>query len=338
MILVGDCLQRLREIEAGSVQCCLTSPPYFGLRDYEVEPTAWPAVDFAPMAGLPMVVVPAQRCALGLEKDPWAYVAHLVLVLRHALPAMKDDGLLWLNIADSYAGNGAAFGDASSTLQGSKQSGRMGARRMEKRAPDLRPKDLIGIPWRVAFALQADGWYLRQDIIWSKPNPMPESVRDRCTKSHEYLFLLSKSPRYYFDADAIAEPLAESSVARLSQPTLGKQAGSDRVPGKTNGAMKAVASGETRNKRSVWTVATQPFKEAHFATFPPALIEPCILAGSRIGDVVLDPFMGGGTTALVAARNLRRWIGCELNPEYAAMAERRVRDAGPFLLIDGAAA
>jgi site-specific DNA-methyltransferase (cytosine-N4-specific) len=263
------------------------------------------------------------------------------------------------------------------------------------RADDLKTKDLVGIPWLVAFALRADGWYLRQDIIWAKPNPMPESVRDRCTKSHEYLFLLSKSPRYYFDADAITEAVSDTSLARWSQPNIEQQAGSERVPGKTNGTMKAVGGSqrpqairavelareagltqahidairsvgitdagkarvtqdgygnndptvqaladeakaalggyyrefliaERRNKRSVWNVATQPFKEAHFATFPPALIEPCILAGTRPGDLVLDPYMGAGTTGLVAQRLGRRWIGCELNPDYAAMAERRI--------------
>jgi DNA modification methylase len=337
MILVGDCLQRLREIEDASVQCCVTSPPYFGLRDYGV-------------AG-----------QIGLEPTPDEFVTTLVAVFREVRRLLRDDGTLWLNLGDSYAGNGAAYGEANSTLQGAKQSARMGAQRQAKRAPGFKSKDLIGVPWMVAFALRADGWYLRQDIIWAKPNPMPESVRDRCTKSHEYLFLLSKGARYYFDAEAIAEPLAESSVARLSQSTLARQVGSERVPGKTNGPMKAVASpenmtriaqsrtayreqgmadapGATRNKRSVWNVATQPFKEAHFATFPPALVEPCILAGSRIGDVVLDPFMGGGTTGLVAARNMRRWIGCEINPEYAAMAERRIRDAGAFLVVDGATA
>jgi DNA modification methylase len=226
-----------------------------------------------------------------------------------------------------------------------------------KHLDGIKPKDMIGIPWMLAFALRADGWYLRQDIIWSKPNPMPESVRDRCTKAHEYLFLLSKSERYYFDADAIAEPLAESSIARLGQD-VDSQAGSDRVPGKTNGPMKAVgprfggskygdndreesrtksgnewtgASGGKRNKRSVWNIATQPFKEAHFATFPPALVEPCILAGCPQGGIVLDPFGGAGTTGLVAARLQRDATLIELNPEYAAIARKRIHGDAPLL-------
>jgi DNA modification methylase len=226
------------------------------------------------------------------------------------------------------------------------------------RPVEIKPKDLIGIPWRLAFALQADGWTLRQDVIWSKSNPMPESVRDRCTKAHEYLFLLSKGPRYYFDADAIAEPVAASTVARWAQDIEG-QTGSDRVPGKTNGPMKAVGRknvspgkvmaaeptkgestfgfGETRNKRSVWEVVTQPFGEAHFATFPPALIEPCVLAGCPTGGTVLDPFGGAGTTGLVADRLGRDAILIELNPEYAAIAERRLNaDGGMFAEVKAA--
>lgn len=186
----------------------------------------------------------------------------------------------------------------------------------------LKPKDLIGIPWRVAFALQADGWYLRQDIIWHKPNPMPESVTDRCTKAHEYIFLLSKSARYFYDAEAIKEPSADTSLARLSQ-NIGAQTGSSRVPGKTNGTMKAVGS-DMRNRRSVWTVTTKPFAGAHFATFPPDLIEPCILAGCPSGGTVLDPFGGSGTTAGVAIKHGRNAILCELNPKYAAMMPERV--------------
>lgn len=211
----------------------------------------------------------------------------------------------------------------------------------------FKPKDLIGIPWRVAFALQADGWYLRQDIIWSKPNPMPESVRDRCTKAHEYIFLLAKSERYYYDGDAIAQPCKPSTIARVSQPSLAEQAGSDRVPGKTNGNMKACFGGRLKhtgygtrlhsgnedngnyiargaNKRSVWTVTTKPYKGAHFATFPADLIEPCILAGSRPGDIVLDPFIGSGTVAEVAIRRHRHYLGCELNPAYRPLCDARI--------------
>jgi DNA modification methylase len=257
----------------------------------------------------------------------------MVAVFSEVRRVLRDDGTLWLNLGDSYA-----------------------------------DKSLIGIPWRVAFALQADGWFLRQDIIWAKPNPMPESVTDRCTKAHEYLFLLSKSARYHFDAEAIAEPIAASSVARLAQ-NVDAQKGSDRVPGKTNGAMKAVGKGNAktfrgggaytqgqsfdnsspacrgshgnapnetglRNRRSVWTVATQPFKEAHFATYPPDLIEPCILAGCPKGGTVLDPFGGAGTTGLVADRLGRNAVLIELNPEYAAIAERRLTgDAGMFAKV-----
>ena len=212
-----------------------------------------------------------------------------------------------------------------------------------------KPKDLIGIPWMMAFALRADGWYLRQDIIWHKPNPMPESVTDRCTKAHEYIFLMSKSQKYYYDSEAIAMPLAETSNARLAQPNLANQAGSDRVPGKTNGNMKAVGprfggnkygdddreesrtksgnewTGNTgkANRRSVWTVATKPYSGAHFAVFPSDLIEPCILAGAPVGGIVLDPFMGSGTTAQVAQNLGRKYLGCELNPDYCQLQNIR---------------
>jgi DNA modification methylase len=286
-------------------------------------------------------------------------VAQRVAVVREVRRVLRDDGTLWLNLGDSYnAGTTKPSGASKSADVGgwtTRSGDAAGARRVT--ASDSKVKDLMGIPWMVAFALRADGWYLRQDIIWSKPNPMPESVRDRCTKAHEYLFLLSKSPRYYYDIDAIAEPLAAASIERLSQPNIDQQAGSDRVPGKTNGAMKAVGprfggskygddeSGESRtksgnewagsetgkrNKRSVWEVATQPFKEAHFATFPPALIEPCILAGSREGDTVLDPFGGAGTTGLVADRHRRDAILCELNPAYAEIARNRITGDAPL--------
>lgn len=273
-ILFGDCRETLRQLaaEGVKVQTCVTSPPYFNLRDYGG-------------GGL----------EIGQEATPEQFIANLVEVFRAVRDVLADDGVLWLNLGDSY-GSG---------------------------------KQLLGLPWRVALALQADGWILRQDIVWAKPNPLPESVRDRCTKSHEYLFLLSKSPRYFYDAQAVAEPVAESTIARLSQAGLATQAGSARIPGKTNGAMKAVGNKETRNRRSVWTVNTKPYKGAHFATFPPTLIEPCILAGSREGDIVLDPFMGSGTTAAVALELGRQYLGCELNPDYKALQDARISAVQP---------
>lgn len=333
-IYTGDCRELLRTLPDESVHCCVTSPPYYGLRDYGVDGQ------------------------MGLEETPEAFVTGMVGVFREVRRVLRDDGTLWLNMGDSYAGGGRGGNSDAITGRGANAS-----RLSHARWKGLEPKQLIGIPWRVALALQADGWYLRQDIIWSKPNPMPESVRDRCTKSHEYLFLLSKSPRYYFDQDAIAEQLAVSSVQRLSQPGLEDQVGSDRVPGKTNGNMKAVARSRRdgfnrdgrsaehvipdqtaaqhrsdrepsdydtakRNKRSVWTVATQPFSEAHFATFPVALVEPCILAGSPAGGVVLDPFGGAGTTGLTAENLGRDSVLIELNPNYADIAARRTRQGG----------
>lgn len=481
-IHIGDCMETMRDLTPQSIHCCVTSPPYFGLRDY------------------------GNDGQIGLEQTPEEYVAKLVEVFREVRRVLRDDGTLFLNLGDSYfsgarrAGacdtsgkepanyqahgclcgslcggcrrayqigkshsndlrdptptplpfatspgcteslrghlptsgsmnradhsEGAILGSERSLIHADAQPHAFSASTLSESCPprpatsrqssqplgcllcghslpdstlasvgmkdctcgnaqrgsasrksdmgvldlayldytstSLKPKDLIGIPWRVAFALQADGWYLRQDIIWAKPNPMPESVTDRCTKAHEYLFLLSKGPRYYFDHEAIKEPVAASTVARLSQ-NVEAQAGSDRVPGKTNGPMKAVRSKansfkregskreqaipgqsvgthrpdraeseydlDTRNKRSVWTVATRPFKGAHFATFPPALIEPCILAGCPEGGMVLDPFGGAGTTGLVATQSGRDAVLCELNPEYAAMARERIDDA-----------
>jgi hypothetical protein len=259
----------------------------------------------------------------------------MVEVFRCVWDVLEDDATLWLNLGDSYGAVGgntyAGFNERYSGTggAGSKQDATLTGVIGRKINTGLTPKNLLGIPWRVALALQADGWILRQDIIWHKPNPMPESVQDRCTKAHEYIFLLSKSPKYYFDNEAIAEPLAASSVARLAQPTLAEQTGSDRVPGKTNGNMKAVGNGETRNKRSVWTVTTKPYKGAHFATFPPALITPCILAGAPAGGIVLDPFMGSGTTAAVAIANGRNYLGCELNPAYKELQDARIGTPKP---------
>lgn len=310
--LFGDCRESMRKMiaEGVKVQTCVTSPPYFGLRDYQVDGQ------------------------LGLEATPQEYVSNMVEVFRLVRELLAEDGTCWINLGDSYAANRGyqvpsklMNGDMTNQAQAGDGHG------MRASAFGLKPKDLIGIPWRVSFALQEDGWFLRQDIIWSKPNPMPESVTDRCTKAHEYLFLLSKSERYYFDQGAIKEPLAASSIERLSQPNLENQVGSGRVPGKTNGNMKAVGGSETRNKRSVWTVPTQPYSEAHFATFPPALIEPCILAGAPAGGIVFDPFLGSGTTAQVAQVLGRQWLGCELNPSYADLQKARTRQSGLLLEV-----
>ena len=286
---------------SGSVNCVVTSPPYFGLRDY------------------------GHDGQIGLEQTPAEFVAKLVDVFREVHRVLRDDGTLWLNLGDSYAAGKCGRADQDRNTRN--RDGRNTANATDTGAPmygqrkipeGLKPKDLIGIPWRVAFALQEAGWYLRQDIIWHKPNPMPESVTDRCTKAHEYVFLLSKSPRYYFDSEAIKEPAVKGA------------AGSSFNKGKTaahqmgRSSEKERTEDGTRNRRSVWTVTTKPFKGAHFATFPPDLIEPRILAGCPEGGVVLDPFGGSGTTAGVALAHGRRAILCELNPEYAALVPDRV--------------
>ena len=274
-VIFGDCRDTMRDLkdQGVRVQCCVTSPPYFGLRDYGH---------------------PGQ---IGLEKTPAEYVAALVEVFDGVRALLADDGVLWLNLGDSY-------GD----------------------------KQLLGMPWRVAFALQEAGWYLRQDVIWHKPNPMPESVTDRCTKAHEYLFLLTKSEQYHFDAEAIKEPASDNpvSAARRSRAdfcTVGTKAIQGTGFGQSGQGENAKYKGDDRNRRSVWTVATKPYSGAHFAVFPTELIEPCVLAGSRPGDVVLDPFMGSGTTAQVAQALGRQWIGCELNTEYAPLQQARTAQA-----------
>lgn len=340
MILLGNCLDTLPTLPAASVQTCITSPPYFGLRDYGVDGQ------------------------IGLESTPREFVDAMVRVFREVRRVLRDDGTLWLNLGDSYAGSWGSQGRQGNTGQmagravaDARVRSKINAARIEAgiyankvtrtgsipEGSGLKPKDLMGMPWRVAFALQDDGWYLRQDIIWSKPNPMPESVRDRCTKAHEYLFLLSKSERYFFDADAIQEACVQSSAPTaggVSSPEYHELKMVTRTEGLTRPPMtmrdrKYHPLG--RNKRSVWTIPTQPTREAHFATFPEALVEPCIRAGSRPGDTVLDPFLGSGTTALVAEREGRQWIGCELNPEYAAIAERRLRGVQRPLVLRGAA-
>jgi DNA modification methylase len=296
----------------------VTSPPYFGLRDYGI----------------------AEQ--IGLEATPEAFVAELVAVFREVRRVLRDDGTLWLNLGDSYVSSGAAqVPDGKNPNAGVMRPGN-GAKnggvsnRDGLTVAGLPAKNLLGIPWRVAFALQADGWWLRQDIIWSKPNPMPESVQDRCTKAHEYLFLLSKSPTYFCDMAAIAEASTGQAAGNIN-PQKGEIAyaeGDEKMRprvGLTAYAERTRENGsETRNKRSVWTVATQPFKEAHFATFPPDLIEPCIKAGCPVGGTVLDPFGGAGTTGLVADRHQRDAILIELNPAYADMAHRRIVGDAPL--------
>jgi DNA modification methylase len=434
-ILHGDCRAAMQTLPEGSINCCVTSPPYWGLRDYGLEPLEWPACSYSPMPGMPPIEVPAMSCCLGLEPSVDAFVAHMVLIFREVHRVLRDDGTLWMNFGDSYAGSwgaqgrsGKAYGKHNYSKLVSKRtlSARSIVNQPKKAQPvaafrsaGIKPKDMYGIPWRVAFALQADGWWLRQDIVWSKPNPMPESTRDRCTKSHEYVFLLAKSRQYYYDFEAMQEPVNGGAHARrpveysgAKRPGFGHgydanpkpryrteegwgekrvpsgwATGTDRAhteldgnftgernarvgrregpPGNPAERQPAKASGreqqdlrtsaafgrdagwrnknntsmaealagvrDTRNRRSVWTVTTAPFKEAHFATFPPALVEPCIAAGCPIGGTVLDPFGGAGTTGLVADRLHRNAVLIELNPAYVEIARKRIHSDAPLL-------
>ena len=307
-IHVGDCLDTLRRMPDGSVQCCVTSPPYYGLRDY------------------------GHDGQIGLEATPEAYVARMVEVFREVRRVLRDDGTLWLNLGDSYAATSRSSGASmASTLKSKPTAAKTPAQRergtWKTGIGDAKPKDLLGIPWRVAFAFQADGWYLRQDIIWHKPNPMPESVRDRCTKSHEYVFLMAKSQRYYYDAEAISEAGAwcgkQLGIVRgkkVRAESMGRKPSGNEVPG-----ADATSPGR-RNRRSVWTITTKPFSGAHFAVMPPDLADLCIRAGCPEGGVVLDPFGGAGTVGLMADRRGRDAVLCELNPEYAELARRRIAD------------
>jgi DNA modification methylase len=305
-IINADVMDGLAQLPDESVHCVVTSPPYWGLRDYGT---------------------PGQ---IGLEPTLGEHIEAMVRVFREVRRVLRKDGTLWLNYGDSYAGGGHGGGGsfdsernwrAGNPDKNNGKSNRDGLGRVT----GLKPKDLCGVPWRVAFALQADGWWLRQDIIWSKPNPMPESIKDRCTKAHEYLFLLAKSERYYFDAVAISEATVRPEWASEIKTQPGNFNRNDGGCPERDGISR-----ETRNKRSVWEIATQPFPEAHFATFPPALIEPCIKAGCPIDGTVLDPFGGSGTTGLVADRLNRNAILIELNPTYAAMAEKRIANDNPL--------
>jgi DNA modification methylase len=339
-ILDGDCREVLKTLPDESVHCVVTSPPYFGLRDYGVDGQ------------------------IGLELTSAEFIAEIVGVFREVRRVLRGDGTAWVNMGDSYAGSWGAQSrehagkhapNVSAISANQVKAAQKRTNTGTIREPGLKPKDLMGIPWRLALALQEDGWWLRQDIIWAKPNPMPESVQDRCTKAHEYVFMLTKSSKYFYDADAIKEPGSENShggtpneggrkqeaIGQQKGGTLGvpamrsdKQRGHSRRHAGFNDRWDAMERAEQcsglRNKRSVWTVGTQPFSEAHFATFPPALIEPCILAGCPEGGTVLDPFGGAGTTGLVADRLKRDAILIELNPEYAAMARRRIYNDAPL--------
>ena len=314
-IYAGDCIRSLKNMPEQSVHTCVTSPPYYGLRDYGVEGQ------------------------LGLEQTPKEFVDNLVNVFKEVKRVLRDDGTVWLNIGDSYgAQNGKGFntnaisGSTNRSTEMQKKYGNISSHSTMKERTGLPPKSLIGIPWRVAFAMQDDGWILRQDIIWNKPNPMPESVKDRCTKAHEYIFLFSKSKKYYFDNEAIKE-----DSVRAGKIPKGKKYSSeladDKIGGKhTRETLNEKPVASKRNKRSVWTVTTKPFKGAHFATFPMDLIEPCVLAGCPEGGTVLDPFGGSGTTAQVANGHNRNAVLCELNKEYIEIAKQRIAPDGDLFI------
>lgn len=363
MILQGDCLEQLKKLPDCSVDMCVTSPPYYALRNYETgewqggDPNCDHSAarhknrfDYAitqtvvnqktnPGSGFAIYDKICPTCGavyvdkqIGLESTPYIYIYKLTEVFHEVMRVLKDDGTLWLNIGDSYAAERGGTHQPAETLAGGEHGytkdgsttnrGRESGYNPARNASSigLKHKDMIGIPWMLAFALRDDGWYLRQDIIWAKGSCMPESVKDRCTKSHEYIFLMSKNPKYYYDYEAIQEDCVtfDLNVRDRDNSKL------NNTPGKTKSGGLKTNQYEKRNKRDVWHVNTQPLKEAHFATYPEKLIEPCILAGSRVGGVVLDPFFGSGTTGVVATRLNRDFIGIELNPEYIEIAKRRL--------------
>jgi DNA modification methylase len=352
----GDCLDLLRQMPDESINCCITSPPYWGLRDYgtgtwvggdsscshkldskQSDKTQTGHRNLEGAVGDGIYEDVCNRCGavrkdsqVGLELTPEQYTAKIVSIFREVHRILRDDGTLWLNLGDSYASyrDGKATPDtARNGNNGTLVDSGLAKNRMASTfaGTSVKHKDLVGIPWRVAFALQADGWYLRQDIIWHKPNPMPESVTDRCTKSHEYIFLLSKEPNYYFDSDAIKEPANFAGKGRGISKNIGLDGITDF------GGKKKY---DERNKRSVWTVNTRSYKEAHFATFPTELITPCVIAGCPKSGIILDPFGGSGTTGQVAIENGRNAILLELNPEYVKLAEQRIKTTQPPLFVE----
>lgn len=354
-LLTGNCVETLKTLEANSVHTCITSPPYYGLRDYGT--ATWEGGDescehtishyadsLKPNVSRP-IRDPKKRkaCAkcgairidkqIGLEDTPEEFIENLVLLFREVKRVLRDDGTLWVNIGDSYWGGKGASGQSDSEYQERRASkgesfnrghhqigGSKKTRPTDKKHPVIKPKDLVGIPWMLAFALRADGWYLRQDIIWAKPNPMPESVKDRCTKNHEYIFLLSKSKHYYYDHEAIKEEAHSTDKSNRDRDNSKL----NNTPGRTRMAGLKTNHYTTKNKRSVWNVSCKPFKGAHFAVFPPELIEPCVLAGCPKGGTVLDPFGGSGTTAGVALKHGRKAILCELNSDYVDLIPKRI--------------
>ena len=297
-ILYGDCRETLKNLTNSSVQMCVTSPPYYGLRDYGGE-----------------------KNQIGQEQTPEDFIDELVKVFSIVRDKLKDDGTLWVNIGDSYYNYRPSKGKSypKQTVSKTKQDLPDYSSKRNNKLSNLKEKDLIGIPWMLAFALRADGWYLRQDIIWHKPNPMPESVKDRCTKSHEYIFLLSKNKKYYYDNEAIKEPVKQDWGTRNRANGKYHNSGSGLHP--HSGLTKSYT---TKNKRSVWSITNKPYKHAHFATFPPDLIVPPILAGSKKGDIILDPFMGSGTTGMVAKQHGRYFVGCELHDDYSELIRQRM--------------
>ena len=371
----GDALEVLKTFPNDSINCCVTSPPYFGLRDYGT--AQWDGGDTECdhvvaeiRTGLGLENSPASvkggghkakdidkllakrichKCGatridrqVGLEETPEEYIERLVGIFREVRRVLRDDGTLWLNIGDSYAGSGKGAANYPENAKKYKQGtnkGMLGAvETLNIKTPNCKPKDLIGIPWMLAFALRNDGWWLRQDIIWHKPNSMPESVRDRCTKSHEYIFLLSKSPKYYYNNEAIKEPVAEATMGRMKRGVSDSHKNINGAPGQTPHSMNKPRLNtknaqtdvdidkkyEKRNKRNVWTVSVKPFKDSHFAVFPPDLIEPCILAGCPENGLVLDPFFGSGTVGVVSKKHNRNYIGIDLNIKYCDMAAARI--------------